>query len=60
LSPSRLDRRRANDWFRANQATIAPAWAAGRYEAAAAIFLDIVNNDTCVDFLAFPAYERID
>jgi len=36
------------------------AWATGRYEEAATIFADLVNNDTFVDFLTLPAYERID
>jgi malate synthase len=36
------------------------AWAAGRYEEAASIFADLVNNDSFVDFLTLPAYERID
>ena len=36
------------------------AYAAGRYDEAAAIFADLVDNDTFVDFLTLPAYERID
>ena len=32
----------------------------GRYEEAAGIFADLVNNDTFVEFLTLPAYERID
>ncbi len=36
------------------------AYAAGRYDEAAAIFADLVNNETFVDFLTLPAYERID
>jgi malate synthase len=36
------------------------AYAAGRYDEAASIFADLVNNDTFVDFLTLPAYERID
>ncbi len=39
---------------------LGPAWASGRYEEAATIFADLVNNDTFVDFLTLPAYERID
>ncbi len=33
---------------------------AGRYDEAAKIFADLVNNDTFVEFLTLPAYERID
>jgi len=36
------------------------AYTAGRYDEAAAIFADLVNNETFVDFLTLPAYERID
>ena len=36
------------------------AFGAGRYDEAAAIFVDLVNNDNFVDFLTLPAYERID
>jgi len=36
------------------------AYAAGRYDEASTIFADLVNNDTFVDFLTLPAYERID
>jgi malate synthase len=36
------------------------AYAEGRYEEAASIFADLVNNDTFVEFLTLPAYERID
>ena len=32
----------------------------GRYDEAAMIFADLVNNDTFVEFLTLPAYERID
>ena len=32
----------------------------GRYDEAARIFADLVNNDTFVEFLTLPAYERID
>ena len=36
------------------------AFAEGRYEEAAAIFTELVDNDTFVEFLTLPAYERID
>jgi malate synthase len=36
------------------------AFAAGKYDDAAKIFVDLVNNDTFVEFLTLPAYERID
>ena len=36
------------------------AYGAGRYETAARIFADLVDNDTFVDFLTLPAYELID
>ena len=36
------------------------AFADGRYDEAAEIFADLVNNDTFVEFLTLPAYERID
>jgi malate synthase len=32
----------------------------GKYDEAAKIFADLVNNDTFVEFLTLPAYERID
>ena len=32
----------------------------GKYDDAATIFADMVNNDTFVEFLTLPAYERID
>jgi malate synthase len=32
----------------------------GRYDEAAAIFGGLVENDTFVEFLTLPAYERID
>ncbi|MEP6996800.1 MAG: malate synthase A [Betaproteobacteria bacterium] len=32
----------------------------GRYDEAAAIFADLVNDDSFVEFLTLPAYERID
>jgi malate synthase len=36
------------------------AFGNGKYDDAAKIFADLVNNDTFVDFLTLPAYERID
>ena len=36
------------------------AFGAGQYDDAAEIFADLVNNDTFVEFLTLPAYERID
>jgi malate synthase len=36
------------------------AYGAGKYDDAAQIFSDLVNNDTFVEFLTLPAYERID
>jgi malate synthase len=36
------------------------AFGEGRYDEAAQIFADLVNNDTFVEFLTLPAYERID
>jgi len=36
------------------------AFGAGRYDEAAKIFADLVGNDTFVEFLTLPAYERID
>jgi malate synthase len=36
------------------------AYADGQYDEAARIFADLVNNDTFVEFLTLPAYERID
>ena len=36
------------------------AYGEGRYDEARAIFADLVNNDTFVEFLTLPAYERID
>jgi malate synthase len=36
------------------------AYGEGRYDDAARIFADLVNNDTFVDFLTLPAYELID
>src|ERR1700688_2170812 len=39
---------------------LGPAYAEGKYDDAAKIFADLVNNDTFVEFLTLPAYERID
>ncbi|MBL0291135.1 MAG: malate synthase A [Betaproteobacteria bacterium] len=39
---------------------LGPAFGDGKYDDAAAIFADLVNNDTFVEFLTLPAYERID
>ena len=39
---------------------LGPGYGEGRYEEAAKIFADLVNNDTFVEFLTLPAYERID
>jgi malate synthase len=36
------------------------SFAQGRYDEAAKIFADLVNNDTFVEFLTLRAYERID
>ncbi|MBS0321537.1 MAG: malate synthase A [Proteobacteria bacterium] len=36
------------------------AWGDGKYDDAAKIFASLVDNDTFVDFLTLPAYERID
>jgi malate synthase len=36
------------------------AFGEGEYDDAAAIFEDLVDNDTFVEFLTLPAYERID
>ena len=36
------------------------AYTEGKYDEAAAIFEDLVDNDTFVEFLTLPAYERID
>jgi malate synthase len=36
------------------------AYGEGKYDDAAMIFADLVNNDTFVEFLTLPAYERID
>jgi malate synthase len=39
---------------------LGPAYGEGKYDDAATIFADLVNNDTFVEFLTLPAYERID
>jgi len=39
---------------------LGPAFGDGRYDEAAALFADLVNNDTFVEFLTLPAYDRID
>jgi len=36
------------------------AYAEGRYDEGARIFAELVNNDTFVEFLTLPAYERIE
>jgi len=40
--------------------SLGQAYGEGKYDDAAAIFADLVNNDTFVEFLTLPAYERID
>jgi len=42
------------------RALLGPAFGEGRYDEAAEIFAGLVNNDTFVEFLTLPAYERID
>jgi malate synthase len=42
------------------RALLGPAFGDGRYDEAAGIFAELVNNDTFVEFLTLPAYERID
>jgi len=39
---------------------LGPAFADGRYETAAKIFEELVDNDTFVEFLTLPAYDLID
>ncbi len=39
---------------------LGPAFGEGKYDDAAKIFADLVNDDTFVEFLTLPAYERID
>ncbi len=36
------------------------AYGEGKYDDASKIFADLINNDTFVEFLTLPAYERID
>ena len=36
------------------------AYGEGRYDEASAIFAKLVDDDTFVEFLTLPAYERID
>jgi malate synthase len=42
------------------RALLGPAYGDGKYDDASRIFADLVNNDTFVEFLTLPAYERID
>jgi malate synthase len=39
---------------------LGPGFSDGRYDEAAGIFAELVDNDAFVDFLTLPAYERID
>ena len=39
---------------------LGPAYGEGRYDDAAGIFTSLVDNDTFIEFLTLPAYERID
>jgi malate synthase len=39
---------------------LGPAYSEGRYDEAAKIFESLVDDDTFVDFLTLPAYDRID
>jgi malate synthase len=39
---------------------LGPAFGEGKYDDAAKIFAELVDNDTFVEFLTLPAYERID
>jgi malate synthase len=39
---------------------LGPAYGEGKYDDAATIFAGLVDNDTFVEFLTLPAYERID
>jgi malate synthase len=39
---------------------LGPAYGEGKYDDAASIFANLVNNDTFVEFLTLPAYQRID
>jgi malate synthase len=38
---------------------LGPAYGEGKYDEAAAIFADLVNSDTFVEFLTLPAYQRL-
>jgi len=38
---------------------LGPAYGEGSYDEAAAIFADLVNSDTFVEFLTLPAYQRL-
>jgi malate synthase len=38
---------------------LGPAFGDGRYDEAAGLFADLVNNDAFVEFLTLPAYERL-
>jgi malate synthase len=42
------------------RALLGSAYGEGRYDEAATIFADLVGNDTFVEFLTLPAYDRID
>ncbi len=42
------------------RALLGAAWGEGKYDTAAKIFADLVNNDTFVEFLTLPAYDLID
>src|SRR4029077_2853372 len=42
------------------RALLGASYGGGKYDEAAGIFADLVNNDTFVEFLTLPAYERID
>jgi malate synthase len=39
---------------------LGPDYGEGKYDEAATIFAELVNNDTFVEFLTLPSYERID
>jgi len=39
---------------------LGPAFSAGKYDDASQSLPDLVNNDTFIEFLTLPAYERID
>jgi malate synthase len=46
--------------MRAIRDYLGAAYGEGRYDDAAKIFADLVSNDTFVEFLTLPAYDRID